>query len=206
MKQVTITYEGYTFDELDEDAKNHVRSWYAEEVLDYEWYDFTIDEMIDGLRPFGLDVNRKDVSFSGFWSQGDGASFSVSIGTNDVIKYLKETKQAKKYWQLYINLLRDNVDLCFDIRGNDRWGYSMSLVDFDFTPYGEAFDSDSVYNKVYTAAEKLATDILEFCQDKSSDLYRDLEAEYEYLISNEQIKESAKANEWLFKKSGKLIY
>lgn len=205
MKQVVVTYEGYTFDELDETAKNRVRSWYAANLWE-DWYECVIQDMIDDLAPFGLDVAYKDVSFSGFWSQGDGACFSVSVGTNDVIKYLKETKQSKKYWQLYINLLRDNVDLCFDVKGNDRWGYSMSLGNFDFTPYGKAFDNDSIYNKIYTAAENLAADVLEFCQDKASDLYRDLETEYEYLTSDEQIKESAEANEWLFKKSGKLIY
>lgn len=35
MKKITKVYEGHTFDELDDAAKDHVRQWFAE-GLDYD--------------------------------------------------------------------------------------------------------------------------------------------------------------------------
>lgn len=199
-----IKVKVYKFKQLSDEAKDRVRQWYAE-CLDYDWWDFVYDRFVEEMSEYGIDIDTKDIHFSGFWSQGDGACFSVSMVTSDVIKYLKETKQTKKYWQLYINLLRDNIDLCFDIKGNDRWGHSMSLGNFDFTPYVEAFDNDTVCNKAYTAAEELATDVLEYCQDRAVDLYKQLEEEYDYLVSDESIKESCKVNGYRFTVDGRIV-
>ena len=50
------------------------------------WYDSTIEDFCDNICPhFGLDVSYKDVAFSGFWSQGDGASFTGNFYLSDVV-------------------------------------------------------------------------------------------------------------------------
>lgn len=49
------------------------------------WYDHTIEDFCDNVLPhFGLDVSYKDVAFSGFCSQGDGASFTGRFYLSDV--------------------------------------------------------------------------------------------------------------------------
>lgn len=49
------------------------------------WYDSTIEDFCDTILPhFGVDVSYKDVEFTGFWSQGDGASFKGSFNLSDV--------------------------------------------------------------------------------------------------------------------------
>lgn len=49
------------------------------------WYDCTIEDFCDNILPhFGLDVSYKDVAFTGFWSQGDGASFTGNFYLSDV--------------------------------------------------------------------------------------------------------------------------
>ncbi len=49
------------------------------------WYDSTIEDFCDNILPhLGLDVSYKDVAFSGFWSQGDGASFTGNFNLSDV--------------------------------------------------------------------------------------------------------------------------
>ena len=49
------------------------------------WYDPTIEDFCDNVLPhFGLDVSYKDVAFSGFCSQGDGASFTGRFYLSDV--------------------------------------------------------------------------------------------------------------------------
>ena len=50
------------------------------------WYDSTIEDFCDRICPhLGLDVSYKDVAFSGFWSQGDGASFVGNFYLSDVV-------------------------------------------------------------------------------------------------------------------------
>ena len=57
------------------------------------WYDCTIEDFCDTILPhFGVDVSYKDVAFSGFWSQGDGASFTGQFFLTDV--NLTELKAA----------------------------------------------------------------------------------------------------------------
>lgn len=49
------------------------------------WYeDIIVDFCEDILPSFGLSVSYKDVEFSGFWSQGDGASFTGNFFLCDV--------------------------------------------------------------------------------------------------------------------------
>lgn len=51
--------------------------------VDYEWWRPTIEHFVERVNELGLDVKFDDVQFSGFWSQGDGASFtftSYSLG------------------------------------------------------------------------------------------------------------------------------
>lgn len=49
------------------------------------WYEDTIVDFCENILPhFGLTVSYKDVEFSGFWSQGDGASFTGSFRLSDV--------------------------------------------------------------------------------------------------------------------------
>ena len=56
------------------------------EIHPYDgWYEHTIEDFVTNILPhFGLDVSYKDVSFTGFWSQGDGASFTGLFYLSDV--------------------------------------------------------------------------------------------------------------------------
>lgn len=66
----TIVYE---FDELNDKAKEKAREWYREGNLDYPWYDCTQCDFHEFLALIGF--HGVESQFSGFWSQGDGASF-----------------------------------------------------------------------------------------------------------------------------------
>lgn len=60
------------------------RDW---NVDDSHWYEFTIDDFTEVAKNFGFDIH--DVRFSGFSSQGDGASFVTNTSTS--LKYILET-------------------------------------------------------------------------------------------------------------------
>lgn len=66
--------------------------------VDHDWYDCTIGDFCDVAKSFGIDVSRDDVQFSGFSSQGDGASFTFStVSAYDVIMAAIKTEQSGDY-------------------------------------------------------------------------------------------------------------
>lgn len=66
--------DGVPFEQLDERAKIEAKVWYEQHWLDYEWWDCVEDDWKERLEKKGF-MDPK-ISFSGFWSQGDGASFT----------------------------------------------------------------------------------------------------------------------------------
>ena len=204
MKQIVKTYDGYTFDELSDSAKDNVRQWFAD-GLDYEWWDCTIDNFVEKMGELGIDIDKEkkygyQVEFSGFHSQGDGASFVASI---DVLKFLREHRLTKEYWMLYLNLKKENCWLSISIDQSYYHKHTM-LASLDLDVNWDVI-SDEKYNKLDKMAEDLAAHVLEICRDYASDLYHDLEKEYDYLLSEECIAESCEVNEYYFSENGRII-
>lgn len=64
-------------------AYEHARNLCADVNTDHDWWDCTVETWKNALAEIGfLDA---DIRFSGFWSQGDGASFTASIDAEKII-------------------------------------------------------------------------------------------------------------------------
>lgn len=74
----------YRYQDLNDHAKERARLWYVEHGLSYDWWD-DVYEMAkeDGVE---LGFNIDDINFSGFWSQGDGASWTGQV---DICAWLR---------------------------------------------------------------------------------------------------------------------
>lgn len=68
--------EAYTFQQLDDAGKERARDNYRTSGLDYDWWDHIYEEWHEELREMGF--SNPEISFSGFASQGDGASFTAN--------------------------------------------------------------------------------------------------------------------------------
>lgn len=68
----------YTFSELSEEVKAKIAEKERENFEPpYDWYEYLIEQFVERIKEnYGIDVEKSDVKFSGFWSQGDGASFT----------------------------------------------------------------------------------------------------------------------------------
>ena len=64
------------YDQLGPDAQERARDNYREGNLDYEWWDHIYEEWIAELEEMGW--HNPEINFSGFASQGDGASFTAT--------------------------------------------------------------------------------------------------------------------------------
>jgi hypothetical protein len=177
------------------------RDWNVEHI---DWWDCTYDDFVEYAAERGFTTDHKNISFSGFWSQGDGASFTGSI---DVPTFIKFHKLETAYpW--IMKLFEHGGDIYAKV---DRFG---SLYVHENTCWAEVSDCDEFSAVIDTKGDDtryavlaewdkhLQSDIdqleevmestrLEMCRH----LYKQLEAEYDHLTSDEAVWDSIEANE-----------
>lgn len=92
---MTISKEVYSFQELLEKEKtgavpsqtvDRVRDKLREWATDHAWYEFVYSTWKEALDQIGFE--NADISFSGFWCQGDGASFTATIDPEKLLTFL----------------------------------------------------------------------------------------------------------------------
>lgn len=97
-----------TVEELEPSVMEKVLTRYRDWNVDHEWWEFTYDDYKEKLENIGFE--DPDFSFSGFSSQGDGASFTCK--SIDVVKYIKSKgakhEAAKKAIGVVSGLLESN--------------------------------------------------------------------------------------------------
>ena len=186
----TIEVDVFKFTELDGKAKDRAQQWLSEVATDHDWWEFVYDAWKEKLEEQGYD--DPNIQFSGFWSQGDGASFSATV---DVAKWIWFNKASEQY----PNVLRvaNEVGIGVDIRTDSRavHEYSMtissdlwSVDDEAASAEWEKFDLDKV--------------ILEDARQLARQIYKDLKKEYYSITSDEALADLAEGNNWFFTSSG----
>ena len=206
-----IKTTGYTIDELSDAAKENARIWYRDQGLHDEWYDFVYEDFqtICGIlgvtlattpvRLYGGGTRDKpQVWFSGFWNQGDGASFagrySHAKGAARAIRaHAPRDDELHRIADALQAIQRRNFhQLHARIRQSGRYyhEYTMTIdVERDSPTWQPPTDD----------AEDTVT---EGMRDLARWLYRQLRAEYEHLTSDEAIDEAMEVNGWTFTVQG----
>ncbi len=201
----------YKIDDLSDAAKEAARAWYRESCLDYEWYDFVYEDFQTICGIFGVTLatspvrlfgggtrDKPHLYWSGFWSQGDGASFEGSYAhakgaarairahapKDDELHHIADALQAvqrRNIWQLH-STIRQRGRYCHE--------HTMAIeVERDSPTWQPPTDD----------AEDAVTEAM---RDLARWLYRQLRAEYEHLTSDAAIDETLAANEWSFTAAG----
>ena len=178
----TIKTRVYTFDELNDTAKDKARDWYREGALDYEWWDCTyMDAETIGMKitSFDLDRNRH--------AEGH-LTLSLAESCEAILKEHGETcetyKTASEYLTQYNQL--DNA--------KDEAIRTLSPQDIEDEKETEL--EDQFEDAIVQLADEYQQSLLE---DYSIMLQR----EYEYLLSDQQVDESIRCNEYEFTETGK---
>jgi hypothetical protein len=168
------------------------------------YYDFRqICEII------GIDLDKGEPSFTGFWSQGDGASFTgkyrayASWVQGKLITRYYETAPAKirEHAPNDEELHRIADELCMLSRiyfpifiSISRFGSSSYVHEHTMNCYVEPMggDPDDWAEEVHAAVQEQGALLM---RDLARWLYRTLEKEYDYLTSDEAVWEAIQANE-----------
>jgi hypothetical protein len=217
MRVETITKELYKFEELSEEAKETARNWWREAELglgiDHEC---TFDDAVRMGALLGIEISTYPrnnpkaekspvIYFSGFSSEGNGACFEgfyryaknapatiiaetgagredASRGDRELLRIARELQavQKKYFYKLTASMKH---------RGHYYHSGCMS-VDVEL--------SDDRYRDVGTAED----DIKQLMRDFADWIYDQLEAEYDYRMSDEAVDESITANEYEFDING----
>lgn len=180
--------------DLSEDAKLKAIEWYVQDGFGYEWWDSVYDMAKHAGKILGIEIDR--ISFSGFWSQGDGASFAGSYryskGAAKAIKaeFPKDTELHSIADRLQKTQSRNFYRLRADISESGRY-YNLRV---------SVEDSENQYRDIGAYED----DIFDAMNSFANWIYRALEREYEYLTSREQVEEAIEANEYEFSEDGRL--
>lgn len=196
----TRTYNVYKFDELSEESKQKAIEKNRDFYTDFnDWHEFVIDDWKTRLEAIGF--NEPVIRFSGFWSQGDGASFTCK--SIDLEKLLSAVAQCNNSHAVR------TLELCMILAENDLM--QAGIADLHSNYAHERTVRLVVEQLTYSSHikwERLAEDIQAGLDDYRvtlcSMIYKDLKEEYYYSTSDETIAEGLIANDYDFTEDGEI--
>ncbi|HET6608956.1 MAG TPA: antitoxin of toxin-antitoxin stability system [Rhodopila sp.] len=202
----------YRLDELSDAAKEKARTWYRQDGLCDDWYEFVYEDFEHVCAILGIDLKTVPVRlyggstrqkpciwFSGFWSQGDGACFEgrysyMKAAPREIRNHAPKDQELHQIADaLQAVQHRNFYQLRADIVHRDRYyhEYTMAI----------SVERDShTYQDMTPNAEDA---VIEALRDLARWLYRQLEREYEYQTSDELVDEAMSANGYTFTESGR---
>lgn len=189
MKRVSVVL--YQFDELGDTAKEVARSWFKKNYPDDGWWDDIFQYVRDAALFLGIEIT--DIVFSGFWSQGDGASFTGSFRPHKMMAYEELHAQFPKLevvseLQSRLKELRHPTPVRVEItRYKGRYAHSHTM---DVECASDEYDLGTLH-------------AIRDCMRRFADwIYSTLNDEYEWLVSDECVDESIRANAYWFTADG----
>ncbi len=184
-----VSYEIRQWHELDEATR--IKAVNKHRDINVDRYDYA-NEII---KDFEAELQSKGfigakISYSGFWSQGDGLCFDC-----DSIDTAKFLPSRMKGYAEYITL---------DIRKNGHANYyshrKTRYIDSEY----EISDSRWVSKARGIATKEAKANCQVVYLDACREYYRLLEKDYDYLTSDEAVIDTIKANEYYFDSDGNI--
>jgi len=170
----TKTYNLYKYDELTLEQKEKAIDKNRDINVDFDFESYTLEYETERLDTLGY--NAPKISYSGFCSQGDGASFTA---TGDISKLVKKTYQ--KYIDTITFTKNDNLY---------SHEYTMSIeIEYTDEPEPHSLAHTEYFNN-------LENTLLKDAREQARTIYKALESEYNDLTSDETISETLRANDY----------
>lgn len=174
----------------------------------HDWWDSVYDDFHRICDILGIELDKGEPSFSGFWSQGDGASWTgryracalepktyAKVPTYDLAP-AKIREHAPQEEQLH--RIADELCMLGRIyypayalvrRHDSRYSHEMTMCVSEIEPFD---DHVEFADEVTDALEEA---LLEQFRDFARWLYKTLEREYDHLTSDEAVAETLEVNE-----------
>lgn len=184
----------YEFDELpNERAKEHARDWYRS-LIDADDFACVIDDFITIATILGVSTSFKQVYWSGFASQGDGASFEGSYA------YAKGSTKAIREYAPKDTTLHDIADRFMKVQKRNRWEITATITKVGRYCHDGCMEID-VHNIDPDGWDDI--EVQDLLRELAQWLYHQLDRENDYLHSAESVDENIRANGYTFTAEGK---
>jgi hypothetical protein len=210
----------YTFDQLSDKLKEEAIEANRDINVYDDWHDPVIEGFQEDLREMG--VEEVKVEYSGFYSQGDGASFTG--GVQDIKKFLVKTLGLTEYSDEELDELPENIKekvegfidsltIVFNRKYGSRYSHANTCqTDFwceilNNVFYDEEYPNGKIYltDRVITGDPLVFMDLQEeiykiemaaeeWRSEQCQELYSSLEKEYDSLQSDEAVAETLESN------------
>lgn len=198
MKTVEINI--YEFDELAEDIKQVVLDRHREINVDDTWYDPIYEGLKEEAQEAGFEV--KDIMYSGFWFQGDGAMFTYTGLDKKILEQAVDTLKIPD-WKKRI-LKNGYISGTGTHQGHYYHEYSCNHAIHIETDNGMQY-----YKNIENLFEVHHTDIenyvIEIYKGLCKDLYKSLSKYYDELTDDEYVRDTILMNEYTFTEDGSIF-
>jgi hypothetical protein len=177
--------------------------------VDHDWWDSTYDDFKQICEILGIELDGREPSFSGFWSQGDGASWTGKYraqglgyaGLAPLYTYDQApTKMREHFGDEELHRIADELCLLARIYGavyakvggsSNHYVHEMTMQIDEW----EFYDAEGDEDVPEEIAEHVDNTLIELFRDLARWLYNSLENEHDYLTSDEAVIETLEANE-----------
>ena len=215
----------YSFEELSPEAQENALENNRDINVDYGgWEDGVTEGFKEDMREIGIDDIT--ISFSGFYSQGDGASFTsedidtrklfnaIGIKSNDALDMEVGDERSRGENKEFYDLLDTLEDVGHLERNRikpEEIRVSIERTDNRHVHYNtvranvEIWDEPDGWEEPYGFTDDLEDKVTEYVRGLCKDLYRKLENEYEHLTSDESVKETLIDNDYEFDEEGNIV-
>lgn len=211
----TITQTVYKYSELTGKARDNACYHMGEYQTSHDWWEFVYESWNELLTAVGFE-NAK-ISFTGFASQGDGASFTADCDIEKLAKAFSSPIEPSECW-------KENGELAYladklegiehapqfaRLAGLGDW-ISLKVVrtSHHYCHYNtcglewELCDNGRECDKVYRLLSQFVESVELLRKDICKAIYDALESEYDYLTSDESCAEHAEEHDYLFFANG----
>ena len=161
--------------------KDSSDNFFSEGVVEY--YRETV------LPEYGINGTDATIHWSGFWSQGDGAS--ISTDSVDAEKFLRKIKALTKYRSIRHLLNEDDLAMSVE-RSHSRYAHENTVSGYIETAYTD------LTVKQAALADDLENVLTETIRELSCELYRELEKAYDDYYSTESMVNQIEGNGYQF--------
>lgn len=200
----TVTATAYYYDGLSDEAKKTAIEKSRNCCVEYyDWWDYVYSWYKDEILPSeGFEVSKRGngnddaMYFSGFWSQGDGASFEAAV---NVHKFMKAHKLCNEFRSL-AHWAREGYAWATITQSGRYYHANTMSIKIEFENY--AIENVQSADRAEAQLDELESLILSRARELANKLYRDLEKDYWAMTKDGYVAEHIQINEYLFWSNG----
>lgn len=192
------------FDELTDEAKEKARDWYRRGALDYDWWDNVYEMAVEAGKMLGIEIDKRErgtgpsIFFNEHGASFDGTYRYVKGGLE---KLRKEWPAASKDGTAVFECnagMHEVAEELVEAQRKNRYALGATV-----SSHRDSNIQVEVWQHGRAPSPEAEADLKDALKSFAHWIHRTLMSERDYLMADEQVDESIRANEYTFTLDGK---